>query len=163
MIEREDRPASSSDFPIADAVAAHALVRPWWRALADDDDGALRLLIHSGSSDDLGNGLASRLRHEYGVSVEQCAAMGVFNTVSVLGDGTWAFLCKNGVRSYEGPSPRSRNSTDDANGSTPRGWLIRVDKAEDGSWRVWGSVSFQEIVVKVILPPVAGNAVAWRR
>ena len=160
MIDHQERPASSPDFPIADAVAAHALVRPWWRALAEDDDGAVLKLNHPGSLNDPGSGLASRLRDGLGVSVEQCAAMGVFNTVSVLDDGGWAFRCKTGVRSYERPSLSRKNGAVDTSGSGARGWLIRVDKAEDGSWRVWGSVSDQETIVKVILPPVARDAMA---
>ena len=161
MIDHEDRRSTSpEDFPIADAVAAHALVRPWWRALAEDDDGAVRRLNHPGSLDDPGIGLAARLRDGLGVSVEQCAAMGVFNTVSVLNDGGWAFHCKTGVRSYERPSLSRRNGTDGATSSPARGWLIKVDRAEDGSWRVWGWVSDQEAIVKVILPSVAWDAVA---
>ena len=160
MIDPEERPPSSPDFPIADAVAAHALVRPWWRALAEDDDGAIRRLNHPGSLHDPGSGLASRLRDGLGVSVEQCAAMGVFNTVSVLDDGGWAFRCKTGVRSYERPSLSRKNGAEDTSSSAARGWLIRVDKVEDGSWRVWGSVSEQATIVKVILPPVAHHALA---
>jgi hypothetical protein len=164
MIDDEDRAApSSDDFPIADAVAAHALVRPWWRALAEDDDGAVRRLNHPRALDDASIGLASRLRDGLGVSVEQCAAMGVFNTVSVLGDGGWAFRCKTGVRSYERPSLSRKATVGESTGGAARGWLIRVDKAEDGSWRVWGSVSDQETIIKVILPPVALQAVAVTR
>ena len=149
----------TDDFPLADAISAHALMRPWWRALAEDDDVAVRLLNHPGAVGDAGLGLAGRLRDGLGVTVGQCSAMAVSNTVSVLGDGAWAFFCKTGMRSaYGGPGPSRRSTTEQVAGIAERGWLIRVERAEDGSWRVWGWTPGQEIIEKVILPPRSWQA-----
>jgi hypothetical protein len=130
-------------------------MRPWWRALAADDDDGVRALHHPGSLADGGPGLASRLRNELGVTIEQCATIGVVNTVSILDDGTWAFFCKTGVRStYERPIVSRRSTADGTIAPAPRGWLISVRRSDDGSWRVWGCVSDTETVGKVILPPL---------
>jgi hypothetical protein len=151
-------------FPLDDAITAHALLRPWWRALADDDDVSVRGLNHPASVGDPGPGLAARIRDILGVTAEQCASMGVFNTVSVLGDGTWAFFCKTGVRStFERPILSRRNIATDAIGTAARGWLIRVDRTDDGSWRVWGWTPHQEAIDKVILPPRVWDAAPVRR
>lgn len=160
MTLSEHRAAGMPDgFPLDDAITAHALMRPWWRALAEDDDVAVRRLNHPGSVGDPGLGLAARVRDGLGVSIEQCAAMGVFNTVSVLGDGTWAFLCKTGVRStYERPIVSRKTAAEAAIGIAARGWLIRVEKMDDGSWRVWGWTPDQQTIDKVILPPLAWHA-----
>jgi hypothetical protein len=142
-------------FPLDDAITAHALMRPWWRALATDDDVSVRRLNHPGSVVDAGPGLAARVRDDLGVTAEQCAAMGVFNTVSILGDGAWAFLCKTGARStYERPIVGRRTIADDAVGTVATGWLIKVQRADDGSWRVWGWAPDVRTVDRVILPPL---------
>ena len=142
-------------FSIDDAITAHAVLRPWWRALANDDDVALRDLNHPASLGDPGPGLAARVRDGLGVTVEQCATMGVFNTVSILGDGAWAFFCKTGARStYERPILSRKSIADSTVGTAARGWLIKVDRVDDGSWRVWGWAAEQETVDKVILPPL---------
>jgi hypothetical protein len=141
-------------FPLDDAVTARMVMRPWWRALGADDDVAVRDLHHPGSVADSGPGLAARLRYDLGVTVEQCATMGVVNTVSILGDGAWAFFCKTGVRStYERPILSRRNTPESA-APTARGWLIKVQRSEEGAWRVWGSVPDDETVGRVILPPL---------
>jgi hypothetical protein len=142
-------------FPIGDAVTARTVMRPWWRALAADDDVAVRELHHPALVRDPGPGLAARLRNDLGVTVEQCATMGVVNTVSILADRTWAFFCKTGVRStYERPILSRRKTAGDADAPAARGWLIGVRRSDDGSWRVWGLVSVDETVGKVILPPL---------
>jgi hypothetical protein len=145
----------SEAFPLDDAITAHAVMRPWWRALANDDDVAVRRLNHPGSVDDPGPGLAARVRDGLGVSVEQCATMGVYNTVSILVDGAWAFFCKTGAHArYERPVIGRRSDQDGAPVTAARGWLIKVDRADDGSWRVWGWAPDDETVDKVILPPL---------
>ena len=142
-------------FPLDDAVTARQVMRPWWRALAADDDDALRQLNHPASVTDPGPGLAARVRDGLGVSVEQCATMGVVNTVSILHDGAWAFFCKNGVRGgYERPLLSRRLTVETTVSPTARGWLIKVHRADDGSWRVWGWAPDDEAVDKVILPPL---------
>jgi hypothetical protein len=108
---------------------------------------------------DPGLGLAARLRNDLGVTAEQCAAMGVFNTVSVLSDGTWAFLCRTGARStYERPIVSRRNPPNDASDPSARGWLIKVEKVDDGSWRVWGWTPDQVAIDKVVLPSLTWGA-----
>jgi hypothetical protein len=150
-----------NDFPVADAIAAHALMRPWWRALADGDDVSVRRLNHPASVGDGGPGVAARLRHALGVSSEQCAAMGVYNTLSILVDGGWAFFCKTGVRTtYDRPIP-TRPPT--PVGDTGRGWLMRVERVDDGSWRVWGWADQAEAIDRVILPSVTVAAAEGRR
>jgi hypothetical protein len=61
---------------------------------------------------------------------------------------------------YDRRSLSRRNDTEQVVEMAERGWLIRVEKAEDGSWRVWGWTPGQEIVEKVILPPRAWQATA---
>jgi hypothetical protein len=142
-------------FPVDDAVSARMVMRPWWRALAADDDGAVRDLHHPALVPDPGPGLAARFRDELGVTVEQCATMGVVNTVSILADQTWAFFCKTGVRStYERPILSRRSTAGDTVAPAARGWLIGVRRSDDGSWRVSGLMSVDETVGRVILPPL---------
>jgi hypothetical protein len=150
--------SAQGGFPLDEAVAAHALVRPWWRALAADDDATVRKLNHPGSVGDPGPGLAARVRDGLGASVEQCAGMGIYNTVSILGDGAWAFYCKTGVRStYERRILSRGTQAERDNDVGGRGWLIRVGRTDEGAWRVWGWSPDAVTVDKVILPPVTTN------
>jgi hypothetical protein len=128
------------DFPVAEALAARAAVGKFWAALAADDDQAASDLFYAMSRLRGGfteQGLAGQLRERMGVTIGDCASMGISNTVRVLPSGEWAFLCF--------PVPRAKVFAEPTAVYPHFTWI--ASKNPDGRWQVWGSPTAEELAV----------------
>lgn len=123
-------------------VLAFGTVQRFWRALADDDDAAVRRLLHPATQARRGwedVGLAASVRQAMGATRDACRTMGVSPSMRVLSDGDWAF--------DSAPTPgHAILITDDED---RRPWTVTLDPVR--GWQLYATPNADEFAAAVIV------------